>query len=161
MLPFADYSEGRLPPFCVISGEPSDQLIVMRTRINHEPTGRGTGPPWLKALDVAALNLSAGRSQDLLLGRLPVSGRHIKGLERRRRLGLLFQVGGVVGMIWAAAAGVVLSGMLVVVSLIVFVWGGRLKKRVKAKMPVPTAIHAGSQVVVDNVHPTFASAVGG
>lgn len=155
---FEDYQEGRLPPLCVISGEPSDQVLVMRTPAD-DPTDAWINPPrWAKALDQLVTRIDARRSRDILLGRLPVAARHIERLDRVRKQWGFAQIVAALVFVWSASAGVASSPWLVVASLVALIWTGWSRKRSRQRLPSPILVHA-STVIIDNVHPAFASAL--
>lgn len=155
------YQSGDFPPVSVISGEPSDQLLILRTPVD-DPRDAWINPPrWVKGLDQLVTRIDVRRSRDILLGRLPVARVEIERLDRARKLWTYAQLAALIVFVWSAAAGVALSPWLVAGSVVAIVWTARRRRMTRETLPHPTLIHGGTTVLIDNVHPSFADMVDG
>lgn len=153
-----DYQEGRFPAVCIFSGEAADEVLHYQTPATRRP-GDGRLGPLTGALERIVGFLGASRTYHGLAGRLPVSRRHYRRLQRNRRfwntsvaVGVVMLVSAAwIGAWWSPPAALV-SGAVIAVS----VWHRAGWRR---RFPQPVPSHAGTIVTIHNVHDSFASAV--
>lgn len=151
-MPFEAYRDGELPAVCVITGNPADAFVVLRTPPSRRSGATGALDGVLDAVDVR-------RPREILLGRVPVDSDQWRRVERVRMNWYLVMIAAfllLIGAAWAAAPwSVVVAGFSV--PLLGYAWWRRFA--VRRGLPIPTLTHGGTSVTIDNAHEAFAAAV--
>jgi hypothetical protein len=156
---FEDYRSGSLPGFCVFTGVPTADLMVLRTRIvERDPAAKEPGPV-LGFLTRTTLFENPRAPRNLLVGKLPVAAGHLLARQRRERV---LRLGGwvsVFSLVVAAVSAQSWSPLLAVASItgMIVVFIGRIELR--RNVPTATLIGAGTRVHLANVHQDFVKAV--
>ncbi len=155
---FEEYQEGRLPPVCVLSGERADRMVTYRTQIPRRRGGEVTPGRLLRALESLVDLLDVRRSQDLLLGRLPVSSEVYRRLRRSRQVWTAVLRVSAVTLLVAAWVGAAWSPAVAILSIVAIGLAVRGRQRWHRAQPRATLTHGGGLVTIDNVHEDFAAA---
>lgn len=150
------YRDGLLPHVCVVSGMPTEDVVVVRTVVNN--SGGAGGLPgvlegFMEAVDVR-------RPRDILLGRLPMSVAARRRLVSSKRYWSAVFVLALLGVGASAWAGAIWSPVGAAVSGVVVSASWWKQRRLRRSFPHSTLTHGGSLVTIDNVNAVFAEAVG-
>ena len=151
---YTDYQEGRLPPICVISGEPTTDRFTYRTVI--APSGGSDGIVGRIETFIATVNPGAPRN--MLLGRIPVDADVHASLRLRRTGWTVALVVSIAALLVAAWSATAWSPYLAVAAIVGIATSVVKRRETERALPIPELTHGGSWVTLRNVHERFAAA---